>query len=246
MTAKQLVIIMVLSPPRITGQKLTRERYIRCKISQGVSGTGKSTLAKSLADRLGFPVIDGDDHHPKSNIEKMDRGEALNDQDRLPWLGHLREIGIRKLEEEIDRRNEQSGGKGTVGEEVGVVLACSSLKRSYRQILRGRLKVERAPDAHHGEITYEAREADQKTSPALLPATYFVWIKGSKEVLRDRLLKRQGHFFKANMLDGQLQDLELPEGEPDVVLVPLELSTEEQTDLALKGLREISGAENTT
>lgn len=219
---------------------------MRCGISQGVSGTGKSTLAKSLADRLGFPLIDGDDHHPKSNIEKMSRGEALNDQDRLPWLSCLREIGIRKLEEEVSRRSEQSGGGATTEEDVGVVLVCSSLKGFYRQILRGCLKVERAPDSHPGEIKYEIREADQKGSPVLLPATHFVWIKGDKEMLRDRMLKRQGHFFKANMLDGQFEVLEPPEGEPDVAVVPLEPSTEEQTDIAVRGLRAISEAEPAT
>ena len=210
-----------------------------------MSGTGKSTLAKSLADRLGFPAIDGDDHHPKSNIEKMSRGGALNDQDRLPWLRSLREIGIRKIEEEINRRSEQSGGKAPTEKDVGVVLVCSSLKGFYRQILRGKLKVERStPDANSSNITYQVREVDQGTSPALLPATYFVWIKGDKETLRDRMLKRQGHFFKANMLDSQFEVLEPPEGEPDVVVVPLEPSTEEQTDIAVKGLGVISGVES--
>jgi gluconokinase len=199
--------------------------------SQGVSGTGKSTLARSLADRLGFPLMDGDDYHPKSNIEKMSRGEALDDQDRLPWLGHLREIGVRKLEEEVCR----SGGN----EDVGVVLACSSLKAFHRQILRGELKVERAPEVRPGETTYEVRESDQQT---MIPPTYFVWIKGDKEMLRDRMLKRQGHFFKAGMLDGQFEALEPPEGEPGVVVVPLEPSAEEQTEIALQGLREIESA----
>jgi len=209
---------------------------------QGVSGTGKSTLARSIADRLGFPFIDGDDHHPKSNIEKMSRGEALDDQDRLPWLGHLREIGIRKLEEEARRRSDQSRGTGAVmGEDVGVVVACSSLKGFYRQILRGKLKVEQAPDARPGEIAYELREVVEETLPSSPLPTYFVWIKGDKEMLRDRMLKRQNHFFKAEMLDSQFDALEPPEGEPDVVVVPLEPSTEEQVDIALEGLRAIAG-----
>lgn len=219
--------------------------HILCTVSQGVSGTGKSTLAKSLADRLSSPLIDGDDHHPRSNIEKMSRGEALNDRDRLPWLASLREIGVRTLEEEVNRRSERSGGGAATEEDVGVVLVCSSLKGFYRQILKGKLKVERVPDLlHPGEITYEIREADQKTPQALLPATYFLWIKGDKETLRDRMLKRQGHFFKAQMLDSQFEVLEPPEGEPDVVVIPLEPPTEEQTDIALKGLRAISRAES--
>ena len=186
-------------------------------------------------------MIDGDDHHPKTNIEKMSRGQALDDQDRLPWLGRLREIGVRELEEEVSRR-----GKTTGEEDVGVVLVCSSLKRFYRQILRGKLKVERAPDSPPGKITYEVREVDEKTPSVLLPTTYFVWIEGDKETLRDRMLKRQGHFFKAEMLDSQFQAFEPPEGESGVVVVPLEPSTEEQTEIALKGLRAISGADSVT
>jgi gluconokinase len=209
-----------------------------------VSGAGKTTLAKSLADRLGFPFIEGDDVHPKSNVEKMSRGEALNDQDRLPWLGRLREISIKKLEEEIGRRSDRSGKKETTGEDAGVVLVCSSLKRFYRQILRGKLKVERAPELRPGEITYEVLEVDQNTPTSILPQTYFVWVNGDKEMLKDRMLRRQGHFFKAGMLDSQFEVLEPPEGEPDVVVVPLEPSTEEQTEIALEGLKEVSLAES--
>ena len=210
---------------------------------QGVSGTGKSTLGKSIADRLGFPFIDGDDHHPKSNIEKMSRGEALDDQDRFPWLRHLREIGIRGIEEEVRRkRGDQSGEMMAVGEDVGIVLACSSLKGLYRQILRGKLKVERIPEGTPpGEIAYQLQNVGNEPSPSSPPPTYFVWIKGDKETLRDRMLKRQGHFFKAKMLDSQFEALEPPEGESDVVVVPLEPSTEEQTRIALEGLRTKTG-----
>ena len=209
-----------------------------------MSGSGKSTLAKSIANHLKFQFVDGDDHHPQSNIEKMGR-EALNDQDRLPWLGHLREICVRKLDEEVLHRGDHSGGATT--EDVGVVLACSSLKAYYRQILRGVLTVERGPEAHPEEIqSYQHQEADQQTPQPSLPLTYFVWVKGDKEVIRDRMLKREGHFFKANMLDGQFEALESPEGEPDVVVVPLESSTEEQTDIALEGLEEIARTRTTT
>ena len=168
----------------------------------------------------------------------MSRGEALDDQDRLPWLGHLREIGIRGVEEEVRRRSDQSGGTIAAGsgEEVGVVLVCSSLKSLYRQILRGKLWVERAPEVRPGEIAYQIREPDNETPPSPPPPTYFVWIKGDKETLRDRLLKRQNHFFKAQLLDSQFEALEPPEGEPDVVVVPLEPSTGEQTEIVLDGV----------
>ena len=208
-----------------------------------MSGSGKSTLAKGIADRLGFPFIDGDDHHPRNNIEKMSRGEALNDQDRLPWLSHLREVGIRKVQEEVRRRSDQGGGVTVAGEEVGVVLVCSSLKGFYRQILRGNLKVERAPEmaSPGGAATYQLQEVDKETSPPQ-PQTCFVWIKGDKETLKDRLSKRQNHFFKAGLLDSQFEALESPEGEPDVVVVPLGPSTVVQTEIALEGL----GAKNSS
>ena len=203
-----------------------------------MSGSGKSTLAKSIADRLGFPFIDGDDHHPRSNIEKMSKGEALDDQDRFPWLSHLREIGIRKVEEEVRNRNDQSGGTAAAEKDVGVVLGCSSLKGIYRQILRGKLKVEPASEVERpGEIAYQLEEVDNETSPSPPLQTCFVWIKGDKETLKDRLQKRQNHFFKAEMLDSQFEALEPPEGEPDVVVVPLGPSTQEQTEIALEGLR---------
>lgn len=172
----------------------------------------------------------------------MSRGEALNDQDRLPWLCRLREVGIRTLEGEVSQRSER-GRNGIMGEDVGVVLACSSLKGCYRQILRGKLEVEQAPGARPGETRYETREVEHQASPSFLLPTYFVWIKGDKKTLGGRMLKRKGHFFKTSMLDGQLRALEPPEGEPGVVVVPLEPPTEEQVEMALQGLREVTGGE---
>ena len=237
MTAK-LIIVMVHLPLHPSPQ--VKILTFSCSAPQGVSGSGKSTLAKNIADRLGFPFIDGDDYHPRSNVEKMSRGEALDDQDRFPWLSHLREVGISKLEEEARRRSDQNEDEGAADAEkgVGLVLGCSSLKGSYRQILRGVLKVERTSSVvHPEEVAYRLQEVDKETSPGSpLPQTCFVWIKGDKETLRDRLEKRQNHFFKAEMLDSQFEALEPPEGEPGVVVVPLGPSTQEQTEIALEGL----------
>ena len=89
-------------------------------VVMGVSGSGKTTVARLLADALACPFLEGDDLHPRVNVEKMSKGTPLTDDDRLPWL--------RRIAEEIDawHRGGQSG-----------VVTCSALKRSYRDILIG-------------------------------------------------------------------------------------------------------------
>ena len=82
----------------------------------GVSGSGKTTIGKLLADTLNIPFYDADDYHPKSNILKMSNGIPLNDDDRLPWLQILNSVLVNS-------------------KESGAVLACSALKEKYREIL---------------------------------------------------------------------------------------------------------------
>lgn len=86
-------------------------------IVAGVSGTGKSTVGKRLAEQLSLPFYDGDDFHPQANIDKMSNGIALNDEDRAPWLESLAQL-LQKAEKQ-----------------AGAVLACSALKESYRVLL---------------------------------------------------------------------------------------------------------------
>jgi gluconokinase len=91
-------------------------------IVMGVSGSGKTTIAEKLAERLGWSCEDGDKYHPKSNVEKMSAGHPLTDEDRWPWLN--------AIADEIGRVCRVSGH---------VVFACSALKRAYRDVLlRGR------------------------------------------------------------------------------------------------------------
>lgn len=160
-----------------------------------MSGTGKSTLGKAIAESLRLPFVDGDDLHPASNVAKMSSGIPLDDADREPWLENIRKKGVK------------SGS---------VVIACSALKKIYRETLRGKTS---SPEG--------VRDG---------PKTYFVFLKGSREVLLDRMSHRQGHFMKAKMLDSQLATLESPEGESDVVVVPVEDTTEVQTRKAIQGL----------
>lgn len=89
----------------------------------GVAGSGKSTFGRALACALGWAFVEGDDYHPRANVEKMARGEALDDTDREPWLQRLH------------RRIAELDASGT-----GAVVACSALKASYRTVLAGGLE----------------------------------------------------------------------------------------------------------
>ena len=100
--------------------------------------SGKSTIGTDVAEALSIPFIDGDSLHPQSNIDKMSGGIPLTDDDRLPWLALIRSTAERVCKEEWEKH----GGKmksvedGGIGR-AGVVIACSALKKWYRDILRG-------------------------------------------------------------------------------------------------------------
>lgn len=130
-------------------------------IVMGVSGAGKSTVGRLLATRLGLPFADGDDFHPPSNVELMTAGQALSDADRAPWL-HA-----------IGRWIAAQGRDG------GCVVACSALKRSYRDLLR-----------LHCETVW------------------FLHLAGSRQALAARTSERTNHFMPPSLLDSQLADLE--------------------------------------
>jgi gluconokinase len=95
----------------------------RAVLVMGVSGSGKSTVGKALADRLGWMFADADDYHPPANREKMSRGEALTDDDRQPWLERLHDLIA-----------------GHALKDQPIVLACSALKEKYRTMLTGDLE----------------------------------------------------------------------------------------------------------
>ena len=108
----------------------------------GVSGSGKTTVGALLAGRMGWRFIDADDHHPTANVEKMRRGEPLNDTDRAPWLQALNALL---------RRADANGER--------VVLACSALKERYRQTLLDGLKAARVVHLHGTPDLLQARLA---------------------------------------------------------------------------------------
>lgn len=137
---------------------LLHRRHI---LVMGVSGSGKSTLASALATRLGSAFIEGDDLHPAENIAKMRAGHPLDDQDRAPWLTRC--------------------AKALAAEPAGV-LACSALRRRYRDRLRQTLP-------------------DLTVLHAALP----------EPILARRLADRRGHFMPPSLLLSQLASLEPPE-----------------------------------
>jgi len=131
----------------------------------GVSGAGKSTVGKLLASELGWEFADADDFHPAANVEKMRNGIPLTDTDRGPWLESLRAVIADWIE---------AGKNG--------VLACSALKKAYRDML---------------VVGSEVR---------------VVYLKADREVLRERLLGRHGHYMKEGLLESQIATLEEPTG----------------------------------
>lgn len=158
-------------------------------IIMGVTGAGKTTIGSLLAEQLGWRFADADDFHPPSNIEKMRHGIPLSDDDRRPWLDRLRA--------EID---------GWLAAGKNVVLACSALKRSYRQQLEAGSSV------------------------------HFVYLKGSRELIIARLRARHGHFAGEAILAGQFADLEEPKGAVTVEIsgTPPEIVADIRAKLQLK------------
>ena len=151
-------------------------------VMMGVSGNGKSTIGEALQEILGWPMAEGDDFHPPENIAKMSAGHPLDDDDRWPWLQSLTDWAA-----ERDARGEPT------------LMACSALKRSYRDLLRG-----------GGE------------------GTYFVHLVGEPELILDRMAHRE-HFMKPAMLQSQIDTLEpLQEDEAgdvyDIRLEPQEIA----------------------
>jgi gluconokinase len=129
----------------------------------GVAGSGKTTVATAVGEALGWVVIEGDDHHPPENVEKMAAGIPLTDEDRRPWLEALAALV----------RDHHQRGESTV-------LACSALRRSYRDILRTA-----APDE-----------------------TFIVHLAADPDILRERMRARTGHFMPVDLLESQLATLE--------------------------------------
>jgi carbohydrate kinase (thermoresistant glucokinase family) len=142
-------------------------------VVMGVSGSGKTTVGRRLADALGWRFQEGDDLHPAANVAKMHAGIPLDDADRRPWLASVAAV--------IDSWRRA----GTPG-----VVACSALKRAYRDVIVG----------GHDDVR-------------------LVYLRGSRALLAERLQARQGHYMPASLLDSQLATLEEPAPEERALTV---------------------------
>jgi len=146
----------------------------------GVSAAGKTTIGKLLAEELGWRFSEADDFHPVANIEKMHSGHPLTDEDRWPWLERLLEQITRSL-----------------AAKENVVLACSGLKRAYRERLR---------------VSDDVK---------------FVFLRGDYALIERQLRRRRGHFMNPALLQSQFADLGEPEPDEDAITIELGWTPEE-------------------
>ena len=139
-------------------------------VVMGVSGAGKSTVARVIADRTGAELVDADDLHPPHNRRKLAAGDPLTDDDRWPWLEAVRDRM---------RHHDHSRGPEAPAPDRGLVVACSALRRAYRDVLR------------------EVRRP-----------VFFVELGTDPELIAARLAARRGHFASDRILESQVLTLE--------------------------------------
>jgi gluconokinase len=157
-------------------------------VVMGVSGAGKSAVGERLAAALHLPLVEGDEFHPQGNIEKMRQGLPLDDEDRAGWLDRL--------------------GKELARHPRGAVLACSALKRAYRDKLR------------HA-----------------VGGVRFVHLDLTQEQAQQRVASRGGgHFYPTSLVASQFEALENPSGESGVLVVDATLPLDEVVRLAVAWL----------
>ncbi len=144
-------------------------------VVMGVSGCGKSSVGEALAQRLSGQFIDGDDFHPAENKARMSKGIALTDTDRMPWLKRINEYM-----------------RASHPDDTLTVIACSSLRRLYRDVLTDSTSV------------------------------LFVHLVGDFDLIKKRSESRQGHFMRVDLLQSQFDTLEIPTADENAVTVSID------------------------
>ena len=173
---------------------------VNAVVLMGVAGCGKSTVGARLASELGATFLDGDDFHPPANVQRMAAGTALTDADRAAWLAALAE--------------RMAAGR-TRGDRL--VLACSALKRSYRDTLR-----QSAPDLA------------------------LVHLAGTPALLAERLAARQGHYMPAQLLPSQLATLQPPQPDENGLTLDIAATPEQLVQAIVTHLEPTMSADNAT
>ena len=158
-------------------------------IVMGVTGCGKTTVGALLAGRLNARFLDGDDYHPTANVEKMASGQPLTDDDRWPWLDRLGDV------------IEQS-----VAQQDRVVLACSALRRVYR---------------------------DRLTN-ACAEAPLFIHLSGGRELIHGRMAARRDHYMPVGLLDSQIATLEPIEQDENAITLEVDATADQITSRILE------------
>jgi len=161
-------------------------------VMMGVSGSGKTTVARGVAERKGWVLLEGDAFHPSANVAKMHAGVPLTDDDRWPWL--------QAIVHEIDVL--QGQGKSAV-------VACSALKRAYRDVLIG------------GR-----------------PDVVLVYLHGSQELIAERLAVRKNHFMPPALLASQFATLEEPGEDEHPIVVSIAQPPDAIVDELVRKLKE--------
>lgn len=167
----------------------------RIAVAMGVSGSGKSVLGEALAAALGCRFADGDRFHPRQNIERMAGGQPLRDEDRWAWL---------------DAIAAEIAAARAAGE--GLVVACSALKRTYRDRLR---------------------QADA--------GILFLFLDVGRDIAAERVGSRAGHFMPASLIDSQFRDLEPPQPDEIAVRLDAERPPQEMVATALAAMAASAG-----
>lgn len=160
---------------------MSQATEVRSIVVMGVSGSGKSVIGRLLAERINSVFSDGDRQHSADNIAKMSAGKALNDEERLPWL---RAVGQQLVRAEEGHQNS--------------VVACSALKRTYRDILRQHV-----------------------------PDIFFVFLDGPLDLVRERIVARNHEFMPPSLLTSQFASLEPLESDERGIRVDIQLKPEE-------------------